>query len=156
MSAWLAYLNTQWRIEALTPTESTVIDEPFRWFDPSRVDPESVANRSFLLRWAGSDEDDVPTSLNDRWAEHSIVLEVHYRVGSGLREDDAHKAILSDRHDLAKMLRNPDYFDGTADATPTADTGIKNRVRISDEIERSETLWVYRATWRTKVRETEQ
>jgi len=156
MTLVTAWQNAIWRIEALTPTESAIVAEPFDYVDSERLDPATLRHRSFSVQWDGSDEDAAPTDLYDRFAQHRMTLSVFYRVGvGGLRVEDAHKAFLSDRHDILRCLRDPGKFDGYDDSNTATVTGLEDRRREEDELIQQPNVWIYRARWACKVRETE-
>lgn len=156
MSAWLSWLNAKWRVEAITPSETAIVNEPFKYFDAERLDPETLRHRSFTLLWQASEPDVEPTDLFDRWSPHTVTLEVYYRAGvAGLGAEDAHKVMLEDRDDLLTVLRDPKLWAGFSADDPDTATGLQDRIRVGDEIERAPDVWVYRSVWRCKIREIE-
>ena len=155
MSLALVYENFIWRLETLTPTESAC-NERFRYVDPEALDLENARHRSFSVFWESSDADIAPTDLYDREAAHVFTVEVFYRVGeAALTSRKAHQLIASDRADISKELRNPSSWNGYDQSNTGDDIGLCDRLRLGDELERVEHLYIYRAQWQCHVRESE-
>lgn len=153
--AHLVRKNFVWRIEAVTPTETTLARRAsFTEVDPLRIDPEQSSGyqRAFSVQWQGSEGDQLDDLLL-RQQSHMYAVEVYY--STKLKYDDLHDIILQDRHDITKTLRNPSNVIGYSDAQSSTDIGVGGRWFDSDEIVREDNLWTYRAMWRVTITETE-
>jgi len=160
-AADLVLKNFVWRIETLTPTETTLLSgSRFVHVDPWRCDPGTLTYRRFSVLWRDSDEDHtsvdggVTDSLSQRPAMHRFEVSVYYPRKSEYH--DLQTAILRDRHDITKQVRNPDNFVGYSATVSTGSIGLYNRIREGDSLDLDdEEMWVYRATWRCIINETE-
>lgn len=167
-SADLVVRNFVWRIEAITPT-CTTLDEAFHEVDPLAIEPQQAAGltRAFWVEWLRSDAEhsvDGNTICDDgaiRWATHHIRVTVRYAVK--LTNALMHDVVLQDRHDLLEALRSQANRVGY-DASHTAtDIGLGDRYRTSDSIERDPGAdrsagwgyWSYVSDWKCVISESE-
>jgi len=155
MSTANTYKNFIYRIEAITPTDST-IGRGYRFVSPRDFDPDEAQGvaRSFTVYWDGSDADMEPTDMAERVAVHSITVEVAY--STSFPTDTLHQIILADRDDLITALRLPSSYVGTSSAAPTTDVGLWARRRLRDEVDRTGThTWYLRQVWACTCKEVE-
>jgi len=139
----------RWRLEAI----AVFGGKGFFYRDPER-DKAPTCSRGFSVRWLSSEYDREPGTLDSRLSEHSIAIEVLYRVGlAGKDEQDAQEMLLQDRHDIIQALQPTSTWNGYNVDNSSTDIGIELRHRESDEIERGDEIWTYRALWRHIIRE---
>ena len=149
--------NFVWRMEGISPT-STLERDSFRWVDGERLEPEQVANRSFTVRWGGSEEENLirgngfTYDPSYRVADHRFMLDIYYRGGGKLKDSTLHDLILQDRHDIIVELYNKNLVGYDADNT-SDQLGLHDRIRESDEIVAEGAAWIYRSVWRCQIME---
>lgn len=154
--------NFVWRIESQTPT-SSLLKPRFTEIDPLRLDADQAAGvgeRSFSVYWLGSEEDNVvdgegiTDNENQRIAEHRYRVDIYYTTKLDYR--DLQHAMLQDRHDITRLLRSGDNIKGYNADNSSTELGLFNRIRESDELIMDDPdVWVYRATWRCTIEESE-
>ena len=149
------FQNFIYRIESITPT-STICGKNFYRLDTKQIaiDESSGLERSFIISWLGSGDDDIPTDQDIRVSEHKFLVQVVYWPGRGW--ETAHELILQDRHDLIKCLRDDAKFCGYDAEHSTDALRLFGRVRDSDEIDMSDPdVWVLRMIWKCYIADEE-
>jgi len=141
-----------WRIESMA-------DAPrWRYIDQLRLADVPLGDiHRFSILWGGSDEDGPYTTFSERQSVHDIELSAYYPVGVAAGKTiDIQYQIAQDRHNLIALLRDPSLWVGYADTASSADIGIIERARVSDELDTGDdNIWVLRMAWQMIIREQE-
>ncbi len=141
----LVYQNIIDCIQAITPT-STIPGKNFYHLDFKRIDPDqsSGLTRAFAVYWVGSDSDEEPTDMTDRWCEHTFEIDIAYSTDYELATLE--KLIAQDRHDVIKKLRDLD----------NAITGQHTMKRKNDRLDMSNPqTWYLKQQWICMIEEEE-
>lgn len=163
-SANLVYKNFIWRVEAIDPTDTTVMRNAFVAIDPRPTtgrDPRTSSGltRCFTVTWLGADEQNVvggngiTDGLNSRTADHRFDVSVYY--DGKLKWADVQAMMLSDRHDLIKALRLPSTWVGYDANNSSTVLGVYDRRIEADEVDAEDDFLILRQVWRCTINETE-
>jgi hypothetical protein len=155
-AANLVLANFYWRVESLSPTDTTT-SKKFLRYDPHLLDADvsSGLMRAFTVTWGNSSEIIDPSDITERTAEHEFTLEIVYPIEK-FKHYELQCIVLKDRHDLIKKLRDPDYYNGVSSTATTTTTGLWARAIISDTLKQdSPTTWVLSQKWRCTINEGE-
>lgn len=159
----LVLQNFAWRIDALTPTDQTIIGQNrFIQTDPFRIDPEqsSGLTRHYSLLWTGGGagqyayDQAINDNLVERTATHTFDLRVYYHP-SKIKYDRLQWAMAQDRHDLHKQLRDPDKWVGYNDSNTSTDLGVYDRYNTSESVDYTPTLVTVSYEWTCVILESE-
>jgi hypothetical protein len=165
-NADLVLRNFAWKISGITPTSALIDRSRFTEVNTLVTPPDQssgIASRGFEVTWLGSDEDNTHDDSyfadghNVREAVHRYMVEVYY--STRYRREELQRAVLQDRHDMTKLLRDNDgsgsSFVGYNASNSSTNIGIHYRIRESDELVIAEDYWIYRAIWRVLLEENE-
>jgi hypothetical protein len=154
-----AYHNFIWRLEGITPTNSTS-GLRFRNFDPLKRSPKRSTGdvRKFSVAWLGSraDGEDESPDANDmysRTARHNFEISVEYPAVYPW--DTMQQLVADDRHDILRALRDQANNIGYSASNATTDIGLWERRRTSDSLQTDDDVWILKLDYTAIINEPE-